>query len=223
MIRSRRARRIQTAAALAAVALTLALAQQPVRGAFNGSTASAGSQASTAASFCTTPGNQTVTATADSFVDQGSPTSSSGGSATFLVVTPQTAAARRILVRFDPLPTIPSRCTVTAATLQIFAESQVAGRTLGAYRADPGGAAWSEAALTWNNQPAALGTAATAVMPNSDQYVSWTVTPQVKDLYALGNNGFVVRDQDETGTGAWQQFNSRAVATNKPQLYVAWG
>ncbi|WP_168714312.1 DNRLRE domain-containing protein, partial [Streptomyces sp. A1136] len=98
----------------------------------------------------------------------------------------------------------------------------VAGRTLGAYRADPNVAAWTEAALNWNNQPAALVPAATAVMPATDQYVSWTVTSQVKDLYTLGNNGFVVRDQDETGTGAWQQFNSRAVATNKPQLYVAW-
>ena len=211
------------AAALVAVGLILALAQQPVSGAFNGSTDTTASQASTAATFCTTPSNATVTATADSFVDQGSATSVAGGSATFMVVTGQAGSARRIFVRFDPMPTVPSRCTVTTATLQIFAESQVAGRTLGAYRVDPSGAAWTEAALNWNNQPAALGSAATAVMPNSDQYVSWTVTSQVKDMYALGNNGFVVRDQDETGGGAWQQFNSRAVASNKPQLYVAWG
>jgi len=41
-------------------------------------------------------------------------------------------------------------------------------------------------------------------------------------MYSAGSNGFVVRDQDETGPGAWQQFNSRAVATNKPVLVVAW-
>jgi len=213
----------QVGAALTAVGLTVVLAQQPVSGAFTGTTGSTGNQASTAATFCAVPSNGTVTATADSVVDQGSPTSAAGGSATFLVVTGQTGSARRILVRFDSLPPVPSGCTVTTATLQIFAESQVAGRTLGVYRVDPGGTAWTEAGLTWNTQPTALTPAATAVMPNSDQYVSWTVTSQVKDLYALGNNGFVVRDQDETGGGAWQQFNSRSVASNKPQLYVAWG
>jgi hypothetical protein len=220
--RRRLTRRAQVGAALAAVGLTVVLAQQPVQGAFNGSTDSTGSYASTATSFCTNPDNATVTATADSHVDQGSPTSVGGGTDSYVVVTPQVGSVRRVYVRFDPLPTVPSGCTVTTATLRLFAESQVAGRTLGAYRADPSVAAWTEAALNWNSKPAALGTAATAVMPNSDQYVSWTVTSQVKDLYTLGNNGFVVRDQDETGGGAWQQFNSRSVATNKPQLYVAW-
>jgi hypothetical protein len=205
-----------------AVGLSVGLAQRSVHGAFTGSTGSSGNQASTAATFCSSPGNATVTATADSYVDQGSPASVSGGSATFLVLTPQAAAARRIFVRFDPMPTVPSRCTVTTATLQVFAESQVAGRTLGAYRADPNVAAWTEAALAWNNQPTGLTPAATAVMPNSDQYVTWTVTDHVRNIYALGNNGFMIRDVDETGGGAWQQFNSRAVATNKPQLYVAW-
>jgi hypothetical protein len=213
---------VQAAAALVVVGSTLALAQQPVRGAFNGSTHTTSSQASTAATFCTTPGNATVTAVADSYVDQGSPTSVGGGSDSFVVVTGQVGSARRVYVRFDPLPSIPSRCTLSAATLRLFAESQVPGRTLGAYRADPSVATWTEAALNWNNKPAALGAAVTAVMPAGDQYVEWTVTALAKDLYSLGNNGFVVRDQDETGGGAWQQFNSRSVATNKPQLYVAW-
>jgi hypothetical protein len=216
------ARSAQVGAALAAVGLILALAQQPVRGAFNGSTNTTASQASTAATFCTTPGNSTVTAVADSYVDQGSPTSVGGGTDSFIVVTGQVGSARRVYVRFDPLPTVPSRCTVTTATLRLFAESQVAGRTLGAYRADPNVATWTEAGLNWNNRPTALGTAVTTVMPAGDQYVEWTVTALAKDLYSLGNNGFVVRDQDET-SAAWQQFNSRSVATNKPQLYVAWG
>jgi hypothetical protein len=53
--------------------------------------------------------------------------------------------------------------------------------------------------------------------------VVWTVTDHVRSIYALGNNGFMVRDQDETGGDAWQQFHSRSVATNKPQLTVSWG
>src|SRR5688500_16464890 len=51
----RRVRRGQIAAVVAATGLVLTLAQQPVRGAFNGSTNSNGSQASTASTFCTTP------------------------------------------------------------------------------------------------------------------------------------------------------------------------
>jgi hypothetical protein len=59
-------------------------------------------------------------------------------------------------------------------------------------------------------------------MPNADQYMTWSVTSLVRDLYASGNHGFVVRDQDETGGAAVQQFSSRA-ATDKPQLQVFWG
>lgn len=218
----RRARRAQVSAALAAAALTVALAQQPVHGAFTATAGSTGNQATTATTFCATPSNATVTADADSFIDQANPTASSGGTATFLVVTPQAGAVRRTLVRF-PMPPIPNRCTVTAATVRIFAESQTAGRTLGVYRADPTVTPWTEAALSWNTQPAALNPAVPAVMPNSDQYVQWTVTDLVKDIYALGNNGFVVRDQDETGPGAWQQFASRSAVGSEPRLQVFWG
>lgn len=207
---------------MATVGLVLALAQQPVRGAFNGTTASTGNGITTASTFCTTPDTQTATATADSYVDQGNPGNTGGGVASYLVVTPQSGAVRRMFVRFDSMPNVPSRCTVTSATLKIFAESQVAGRTLAAYRADPA-APWTELGLNWANKPEGLGTPVPVVMPNSDQYINWTVTDHVRDIYALGNNGFMVRDQDETGGGAWQQFNSRDTFSNKPQLTVSWG
>ena len=213
------------AAAVAAAGLTVALAQQPVHGAFTAATGSTGNQATTATTFCTTPSSGTVTATADSFVNEGNPTSTGGGADSYIVVTGQVGSVRRVYVRFDTLPVVPSRCTITSATLQLFAESQVAGRTLGVYRADPT-LTWTEAGLNWDNRPAALDTPVTAVSPSVDQYVSWTVTDHVRTIYALGgsgNNGFVVRDQDETGGGAWQQFNSRDVATNKPRLTVTWG
>jgi hypothetical protein len=207
---------------VAAVGLTVVLAERSVHAAFTGSSGSTGNVASTAATFCTTPDSATVTADADSFIDMANAGAVSGGAASFLVVTPQSGAVRRILVRF-PMPTIPSLCTLTTATLRIFAESQTAGRTLGAYRANPAVPQWTEAGLSWSTQPTMVSSAVTAVMPSTDQYVEWPVTALVRDIYSAGNNGFVVRDQDETGGGAWQQFNSRSVASNKPQLYVAWG
>ena len=211
-----------TVALAAAAAFTVGLAQRPVQSSFTGSTGDSGNQVTAATDFCSSPGSSTLTADGDSYVDQGSPTSVSGGSATYLVVTPQAASAHRVFVRFPtPLPTIPSGCTMTA-TLRIYAQSPIAGRTLGAYRADPTVAAWTEGALNWNNQPAHLGPAATVLMPSANGYVDWTVTGLVQSMYSAGSNGFVVRDQDETGPGAWQQFNSRAVATNKPVLVIAW-
>jgi hypothetical protein len=209
----------------AAVVLIPALAQQPVRGAFNGSAGTTGNQAATATTFCTTPSSGTVTATADSYVNQANPTSVGGGADTYVVVTSQLGSARRVYVRFDTMPDVPSRCTVTSATLQLWADSQVGGRTLEAYRADPT-VIWTEGGLHWDNKPAGLGTPVPVVMPNSDQYVVWTVTDHVKAIYALGsggNNGFMVRDQTETGGGAWQQFNSRDAFSNKPLLTVTWG
>lgn len=218
-------RRVQVAAFAAVVGLTVVLADRPVHGAFTRTTSSAGNQASSAATFCTTPDTQTVTATADSYVNQADAASVGGGSDTYIVVTSQFGSARRVFVRFDTMPTVPSRCTITGATLRLWADSQIAGRTLEAYRADPT-VTWTEAGLNWSNQPAGLGSAVPVVMPNSDQYVVWTVTDHVKSIYALGtggNNGFMVRDQTETGGGAWQQFNSRDAFSNKPQLTVTWG
>jgi hypothetical protein len=145
-----------------------------------------------------------------------------GGADTYVVVTSQFGSARRVFVRFDPMPTVPARCSVTGATLRLWADSQSAGRTLAAYRANPS-VTWTEAGLNWNNQPTGLDTAVPVVMPNTDQYINWTVTNHVRNIYALGNNGFMIRDQDETGGGAWQQFNSRDAFSNKPQLTVTWG
>jgi hypothetical protein len=207
--------------AAGAVGLTVALAQQSGQSSFTGSSTSLGNQVTASTNFCTTSGSQTLTADTDSFIDQANPTAATGGTATYLVVTPQSGAVRRTLIRFPVLPTIPSGCTMSA-TLRIFAESQTSGRTIGAYRADPAAPAWTEAGLNWDNQPAHLAPAATAVMPSTDRYVDWDVTTLVRTMYTAGSNGFVVRDQDETGAGAWQQFNSRSVATNKPVLVIAW-
>jgi len=215
-------RRAALAATLAAAAsATVALSQSPVNGSFTGSTNDGGNQITAATDFCSSPGSSTLTATGDSYVDQGSPASVSGGTATYLVVTPQAGSIHRMFVRFPALPTIPVGCTMTA-TLRVYAQSTITGRTLGAYRADPTVAAWTEAGLSWSNQPALLGPAATVVVPSTSQYLDWSVTSLVQSMYSAGSNGFVVRDQDETGPGAWQQFNSRAVATNKPVLVVAW-
>jgi hypothetical protein len=217
----RRVRRAQVAVAAAVVVLIPTLAQQPVQSAFNGSTGSAGNQVTTATTFCTTPGSATVNASADSTVNQAAPNAVAGGDDYMIVASLGPANNHRTFVRFG-LPVIPAGCTVTAATLRLFTDGADAGRTLGVYRADPVPPLWTEAGLNWNNQPATAGTPATAVTVATIGYLSWTVTALVPSLYSGANNGFVVKDQTEGGSGPWQQYFARHKA-NPPKLDVSWG
>jgi large repetitive protein len=216
-------RRLGAAATVvAAVAVTVALAQHPVNGAFTGVSGSTSNQVTAATNFCTTPGSTTVNATEDSTVDQALPTSASGGDDYYMIVVTQgPASTRRSFVRFA-MPAIPSRCDVTSATLRLYTDGADAGQTLGVYRADPAAPLWTEAGLTWNNQPAGVGTPATTVTVATMGYLSWTVTTLVRDLYTGANNGFVIRDQAENGSGPWQQYFARQTP-NPPKLDITWG
>jgi hypothetical protein len=76
--------------------------------------------------------------------------------------------------------------------------------------------------VTWNNQPATTGTAATT--SSGSGYRQWTVTSQVQAMYAAGaNHGFLIRDASESGGGAEQQFHSREKGESMPQLVITFG
>ena len=117
---------------------------------------------------------------------------------------------------------VPSGCDVTLATLRLYADGVTAGRTLVVQRADPAAPLWTEASLSWADQPVAVGAESSAVLTSGSGYKSWTVTDPVRELYAASNNGFVVRDQTEGGAGAWQQFHARHL-TYPATLRVVWG
>lgn len=187
--------------------------------AFTSSTGTTSQSFSAAASFGCNPGSQTVTADLDTYVEQQNPTSSFGTAATLVVKSQKQGANSRnvrTLVRFA-LPTVPSGCTVSAATLTLSTSAGVAGRTLQAFRA---GAAWTETA-TWNTQPATAGTAATTASVASGS-VSFNVLAQTQALYSGTNTGFLVRDSVEDGGNVEQTFNSREAASGRPSLAVSW-
>jgi hypothetical protein len=61
------------------------------------------------------------------------------------------------------------------------------------------------------------------VTVTANGHLTWPVTTQVGDLYISGvNNGFLVRDQAENGSGPWQQYFTRSTP-NPPRLDVSWG
>ena len=159
----------------------------------------------------------TVTADADSWVGQNTPAATNGASPS-LAVRSKASANQRALVHFA-LPAVPSGCMVTGANLRLNATSATKGRTVAAVAlATP----WTEGAVTWSNQPATTG--ATATTASGTGWRQWTVTAQVKTMYAGANNGFVIRDAGEGTGNAAQSFGSREGGSGTaPQLVVTFG
>ena len=131
----------------------------------------------------------------------------------------KSGANARVVVRFG-LPTVPAGCTVKQADLRLYASSYKDGRTL---EAVPLAGSWGERSITWQNQPATSGAAATT--QSGSGYRTWSVTSQVSSMVSSGvNNGFLIRDASENGSGVEQAFNSREKGTdNPPQLIVTIG
>jgi hypothetical protein len=168
---------------------------------------------------CGVAGSQTVTSSADAWMNQSSPTFN-GGADSVLKVTSKTGNSNtRAVVQFN-LPSPPAGCSPTGATLRIHNKSPVGPRTIEVL---PNNAAWTEAGVNWNNQPGTTGTAATATTPGSVGWMQWDVSSQVQSMYSGSNYGFSVRDQTED-SGSWeQQFESKESGTNLPELVVSYG
>jgi hypothetical protein len=99
----------------------------------------------------------------------------------------------------------------------MYAASWRNGRTLQALRITGN---WTENAVTWNNQPSTNGTAATTT--SGSGYRQWNVLSIVQTMYSGTNNGFLIRDANEGGSGNEQQFHSREKGTDMPQLVIVF-
>ena len=205
------------AAAVAALAAVAAIAGTTVS-AFAGSTSNGGNTFAAAASFgCSSPGTVTASANIDSWIDQSSPSSNFGSDQILKVKRETGSKAMRTLVRFN-LPATPAGCSVTGATLRLYAASAATGQTLQALRL---GATWVENTVRWNNQPATTGTAASTTSVAG--WNQWTVTSQTQAMYAGSNYGFLVRFATETSPVAEMQFHAREKGSQPPELRITFG
>lgn len=175
---------------------------------------------------CRFPGDHTLIAAADSYVDQDSATSSFGSSPNLFVQSRAplllgNARNRRTYLKFD-LPSLGEDCVVRVATLRLTAKSgATTGRTIQAFRA---GGVWAEGTVTWNNQPGPTGTAATSASGSGLR--TWTVLDHVQQMYAGLNNGFMLRDATEgegTLSANTQEYHSSNDTVNKPELFITIG
>lgn len=169
----------------------------------------------------TTPGcTATLVAVADqdSWVDEGDPTKNNGADAILKVTSKSPANDTRALIRFA-LPALAPGCTVAGATLELHNATAVPGRTIEALRV---AAPWTEAGVSWNDQPATAGPAATTASGPGVQ--QWSVTAQVQAMYAGANQGFLIRDAVEGDiAGPEQQYHSREKAPdNPPRLVITY-
>jgi hypothetical protein len=160
---------------------------------------------------------QTVSAAADAWIDQSSPSSNKGSDSILKVMSKSGNSNLRALVRF-PLPTIPQGCVLDTAKLRLYAASASSSqRTLQALRV---GGSWTEGGVTWTNAPGTSGSAVTTT--SGSGYREWGVATLVQAMYSSGsNNGFLIKDATE-GQDAEQQFNSREKGDNPPQLVITF-
>jgi large repetitive protein len=209
---------VSLAVAAGAVAL-IGAAAGTTFSAFSGSTSSAGNTFAAAANFggCASAGTVTASANIDSWVDQGSQSSNFGNDQILKVKREGSSKAMRALVRFN-LPAVPQGCSVTGATLRLFAASAPSNRTLEARRISQ---TWTETGVRWNNQPSTTGTAATTTTASG--WNQWTVTSHVQAMYSGSNFGFLIKFDAEGNPVAEVQLHARNKGSQHPELRVTFG
>jgi hypothetical protein len=168
----------------------------------------------------------TRTGVADTFTNQATPSTASGGTATTMTVRSQSSSQnQRSFVRFD-LSTIPSTARVQTATLQLtMSTAPSASRT---YEVDKALASWSAATLTWATMPsAAAATATVASGTTSGVNLTWNVTVDAKAFVASSatNFGWQVKDSTEssaTARTATFVTSENATVSQRPTLTVVY-
>lgn len=191
---------------------------------FTAQSSNPGSSFAAASSFCANQGERVIAADRDAYVDSLLSGSNFGGS-TAPNVRPAQAlvlSQRRALVGFA-LPAIPTFCTLEAATLRLYATSPGAGRTINVLRLN---GTWTETGVTWANAPATTGAAASSSSLASAGWQTWNVLGQVQAMYSGANQGFLVKDSQDSAVLAVQQsYQSRdgTPHAQDPELRLTFG
>jgi hypothetical protein len=195
---------------------------------------------------CTLSGTTGASASVrDSFVDENAPTTTNGGAATMNSQS-RNNRNRRSYVSFDLTtcaPNVPSSAIVTSATLRLWVTAVPVAtcRTEDVFAVT---SAWTQSAITWNNQPfgtainspasgtrtdsITVGSGAGCTIGSAAQYVPWNVTTNVANFVSGGatNFGWMIRDDAEgaNGSGFTVTFSTSDAASvpQAPQLVVTY-
>lgn len=163
---------------------------------------------------------QSLAASDDARVRQDAPTNNYGNESTFRVRT-ENGKNERSLVKFD-LPTPPSGCVLTGATLKLYAESQASGRVIDAYRVS---SSWVESTVNWNTQPTTAGSPSSSNSLGASGWQNWNVLSLVQAMYSGTNYGFQLRDSSENALSSKEQryrSSENGSSTTKPVLELVF-
>jgi hypothetical protein len=156
----------------------------------------------------------TLSAVADAWLEQNSPTNNKG-SDSILKVKSQRVDNFRALVRFAT-PQLPAGCRLVRVTLRLYADGSRTGRTL---VAAPTNSSWSESSVNWRNQPQPI--APGVGVPSASGFVTWDLTPVAGSIISSGvAPSFVIMDSREDVGNAEQSFFAREKRLRPPQLVL---
>jgi hypothetical protein len=163
-------------------------------------------------------GNLTLAPTADAYVRDGSTAAQNFGTAAVLAVksNPQVGLNRHIFLKFD----VSGVMSASSAKLRLFGNFTASSGTSPVSVHEEVTDSWTEAGLTWNNQPAAGSAVATVPVGLNAQYWEWDLTGFVQNQIATGQHTMSLELQNDATTSDPTNFNSREAASNKPQLVV---
>ncbi|HNQ77111.1 MAG TPA: DNRLRE domain-containing protein [Acidobacteriota bacterium] len=160
--------------------------------------------------------------TADSYVNQGSAGTNYGSGATMSVQS-RLSQAQRTLVMFD-LSAIPENSVINSATLELYASSApTTGLTLNVHKIT---GSWTEAGVTWTNQPSFTSTANASITGGtSTGWKIWNIASLVQDWVdgTSDNYGLIVKgsvENDKTALTYIFASKENGTSGNRPILRI---
>jgi hypothetical protein len=172
----------------------------------------------------------TLTAVADTYVNEGQP-NSSFGSQTSLQISSSSSEARRVLVSFDLTscsPQIAADAIVHSATVRLTTASGM-GLSSRSYELHRATSSWTES-TTWSTQPSVAASATSTVsipgLTGSGTTIQWPAARDVQAFIAGDNPNLGWRLKDTSENVGFLppsiSFSSREAASNRPQLVITY-
>jgi hypothetical protein len=166
--------------------------------------------------------NQTYTTADDTYVQQSSPASTAGGTATTVSITNSTTAANNAFVRFDLSGcALPTTAGADSATLTVVVTTATT-ETISVY---PVYSSWSSATLNWTNSLLlTIGSTATTTFTGSAGSHALTVTADVDAAIKAGTLwGWELRDLSTAGAKTTKLGSEEnGTVANRPSLTLSY-
>lgn len=155
----------------------------------------------------------------DTYVQQASPTSTTGGTASTLTISGAAGAQDYGFIRFDLSGcSLPTTAGADSATLSVYVTS-TGSDTISLY---PVTSSWSSSTLNWNGVSGLTigSTATTSFVPSSNGATTITVTGSVDAAIKAGTLwGWELKDTSGTGTAAIGAVDNNS-SNKRPSLTV---